>query len=76
MNHALAGDGIEAVGGFVEDEQLGAVCQGLRELDELLHAQRVGADLAVADFAQADVEQCFVRALQGFSGGRPASSAM
>ena len=71
MDHALARDGIEAVGGFVEDEKLGAVCQGLRQLDELLHAERVGVDLAIAHLAEADVEQCFVRALQRICSGQP-----
>ena len=34
-------------------------------LADLLHAQRIGAQRAVADFAQADVEERFVGALQG-----------
>ena len=48
-------------------EQPRAVRQRLGQLDELFHAQRVSADLAIANFAEADVEQRFVRALQGFA---------
>ena len=49
--------GIEAVGRLVEEQHLGAVHDRLRQLGELLHAQRVGLELAVARFAEADVEQ-------------------
>ena len=49
---------------------------GLRELGGLLHAERVSAERAVANFAEADVEEGFVRAFQGVSAGRPESSAI
>ena len=76
LNHALAGHGIEPVRRLVKNEQLGTMRQRLRQLDKLLHAQGIGADLAVANFAQAHVEQSFMRALQGLARGSPASSAM
>ena len=60
LEHALAGGGVEAIGGFVEDDEFGAVDNGLRELGHLFHAERVGADFAVARFAEADVKENFV----------------
>ena len=59
---------IEAVGGLVEKQQLGTVRDGLRQLGGLLHAERVGAQRAVADFAQAHIEEGLVRALEGMLG--------
>ena len=56
---------IEPVGRLVEEEDLRAVRESLGELGELLHAQRVGADVAVARLAQADIEEDFVRPLEG-----------
>jgi hypothetical protein len=52
------------------------VRQRLGQLDELLHAQRIGVDLAVAHLAQSYVEESLVGALQRLPDGRPASSAM
>ena len=43
---------------------------GLRQLGDLLHAERVGAERAVAHLAEADVEERFVRALEGVLGGQ------
>src|SRR5580692_7544285 len=63
-DHALARRRIEAVGGFIQNNELGSVYDGLSQFGELLHAQRIGADLAVARFAQADVEEGFVRAFK------------
>ena len=39
---------VEAVGGFVEHQQLVAASQRVRDAEALLHAQRVGADLLAA----------------------------
>ena len=65
LDHAHAGGRVEPVGGLVQKQQLGAVGDGLRQLGGLLHAQRIGAQRAVTHFAQADVEERFVGALQG-----------
>ncbi len=43
----------------------------LRQLGELLHAERVGLELAVARLAEADVEQRLVRALERGLGRQP-----
>jgi hypothetical protein len=56
---------IKPVGGLIQKQQLGTVGDGLRQLGGLLHAQRIGAQGAVAHFAQADVEEGFVGALEG-----------
>ena len=63
-DHALARGRIETVGGLVEKQQPRAVRDGLRQLGELLHAERVLLQLAVARLAQADVEQRLVRAFE------------
>src|ERR1700679_2048198 len=68
LDHALASDGIEAVGRLVKNEQAWAMRQGLGQLDELLHTQRIGVDLAVAGLAQSDVEQRFMGALKRNAG--------
>ena len=62
--------------GSSRNSSLRAVHDGLRQLGQLLHAERIGAQVAVARLAQADVEERFVRALEACSGGRPASSAI
>ncbi len=66
--------GIHAVGRLVEKQQIGIVDQRLRQLDALLHAGRVGLDVAVARFAQPDVEEHLVRPLRWRrrAAGRPA----
>ena len=53
-------------------QQLRAVNQGLGELDHLLHTGGEGPELAVSRFAETDVEEGFVRALEGRLGGQPA----
>ena len=65
-----AGGGIEAVGGLIEDQQARAVDDGLGQLGELLHAQGIGSQKAVAGFAEADVEEHFVGALERGFGGK------
>ena len=60
LDHARARGRIEAVGGLVQEQELGPMRDGLRQLGGLLHAQRIRAQRAVADFAQADVEERFV----------------
>ena len=66
--HPLARRGVEAVGRLVEEQQLRAVGDRLGELGELLHAERVGLELAVARLAEADVEQRLVRPLERRAG--------
>jgi len=68
--HAEAGWGIEAVGGFIEDDEFGAVDDGLGELGELFHAERVGAELTVAGFAEADIEEGLMSPLESGGGGQ------
>ena len=70
LDHARARGRIEPVGGLVEKQQLGPVGDGLRQLGGLLHAQRISADRPVADFAQPDIEERFMGALQGVLGGQ------
>ena len=59
--HALFG--IEAGGGFVDDEQLGIVEQSLRDADALLHASGIAAQRAFADIGEINQVQQFVDAL-------------
>ena len=63
-DHSLPREWIQPVRGLVKYQQPRAVRKCLGELDELLHAKRVGVDLAVADFAKANVEERFVRAFE------------
>ena len=65
VQHLVAPGRIEAVRGLVEEQQLGVVDEGLGQLDALLHAGGVAADLAVALLVQADVAQHFGRSLAG-----------
>ena len=64
-DHALAGGRIEPIGRFVEDDEFRTVDDGLRELGELLHAQRIGPECTVAGFAEPDIKQRLVSALEG-----------
>ena len=70
LEHLVAPLGIHAVGGLVEEQEIGIVHERLRELDALLHAGRVGLDVAVARLAEADVVEHFVRALHRVNGGQ------
>ena len=63
LEHLVAPLRVHAVGRLVEKQQVGIVHERLRELDALLHAGRVGFDVAVARLAEADVEEHLVRAL-------------
>src|SRR5205807_8227208 len=65
LDHADAGGRVQAVGGFVQEQQFGAVGDGLRQFGGLLHAERIGTQVAVAHFAQAHVKEGFVGALEG-----------
>ena len=56
--------GIHAVGRLVEDQQLRIVNDGRRQLEPLLHAGRIGFDLAIAGLAEPDVVEHFVGPLQ------------
>ena len=53
LEHLVAPLRIHAVGRLVEKQQIGIVDQRLRQLDALLHAGRVGLDVAVARLAEA-----------------------
>jgi hypothetical protein len=64
LDHADARGRVQAVGRLIQKEQFGAVGDGLGQLGGLLHAQRIGAQVAVAHLAQSNVEEGFVRALQ------------
>ena len=73
LEHLVAPFRVHAVGGFVEKQQVGIVHQRLRQLDALLHAGRIGLDVAVARLAEADVVEHLVRALHRVDRGSPAS---
>src|SRR6185312_2091340 len=64
LNHALPRNGVETVGGLVEDQQPRPMRQCLRQLGELFHPQRIAVYLAVPDLAQSNVEECFMRAFE------------
>ena len=74
LEHLVAALRVHAVGRLVEEQQVGIVDERLRQLDALLHAGRVGLDVAVARLAEADVVQHLVRALHRVdrAAGRPA----
>ena len=48
---------VEAVGGLVEDEQVGLLHQGRRDRQALLHPQRVGVDVLAGAVGQAHLGQ-------------------
>ena len=73
--HFLTSEWVESVGGFVEEEEVWPVHQGLGEFDPLFHAGRIGFDLAVAGFAEAAVFEHFVRPTEGLVGGKSAEFA-
>jgi hypothetical protein len=62
---------VETIGRLIEEQQLGPVRDGLRELGELLHPQRILFHLAITRLAQADVKQRFVRSLERGIRGQP-----
>ena len=70
LEHLVAALGVHAVGGLVEKQQVGVVHERLRQLDALLHAGRVGLDVAVARLAEADVVEHLVRALHRVGPGQ------
>ena len=70
LEHLVTAFRVHAVGRLVEEEQIGIVHQGLRELDALLHAGRVGLDVAVAGLTQTNVEQDFVSTLHRVDAGQ------
>src|SRR5437879_3972781 len=59
-DHALSRRRIEPVRRLVENQQLGPVDDRLRQLSQLLHAQRVGPQLPVACFSQSYIEESFM----------------
>ena len=60
---------VHAVGGLVEEQQVGIVHQCLGQLDALLHARGVGLEVAVARLTKAHVVEHLVRALHGIGAG-------
>src|SRR5262249_21286087 len=64
VDHALTSRRVQPIGGLVKKNQTRAVHYRLRQLRQLLHAQRVRAELSVSGFSQADVKQRLVRALE------------
>ena len=75
LEHLVAPLRVHAVGRLVEEQQVGIVDERLRQLDALLHAGRVGLDVAVARLAEADVVQHFVRALHRVDRRQPGELA-
>ena len=65
LEHLVAPFRVHAVGRLVEEQQIGIVHERLRQLDALLHAGRIGLDVAIARLAEADVVEHLVRALHG-----------
>ena len=51
----FGGDGIKAVGRFVEEEHLGVADEGTRHHEALLHALRVASDMFLFAAAEADL---------------------
>ncbi len=51
FDQALARRRIHAVGWFVQDEDFGAMRNGLRELSQLFHAERIRSHRAITRFA-------------------------
>ena len=74
VEHLVAAGGVEAVRRLVEQDDAGVVDERLSELDALLHARRIAADLAVALLEKADVAKGLRRALAG-GGAREAADA-
>jgi hypothetical protein len=75
LEHLVASLGIHPVGRLVEEEQVRIVDERLRELDALFHAGRVGLDVAVSRFAEADVVEHFMRALHRVGARQPCQLA-
>src|SRR5262245_13818821 len=63
--HFLAAPRIHSVGRLIEQQKIGIVPQGLRQLDALLHPRRIGFDVAISRLAKTDVKEDFVGALHG-----------
>src|SRR5437764_11538229 len=68
LNHAIARRRIQAVRWFIEKDQLWPMSDRLRELRKLLHAQRVRSQFAIPHFAQAYIEQRFMRPFESLVG--------
>ena len=75
LEHLVAPLRVHAVGRLVEEQQIGIVDERLRQLDALLHAGRVGLDVAVARLAEADVVEDLVRALHRVDRRQPGELA-
>ena len=75
LEHLVAPLRVHAVGRLVEEQQIGIVDQRLGQLDALLHAGRIGLDVAVARLAEADVVEDLVRPLHRVDGRQPGELA-
>ena len=73
--HLLAALGVHAVGGLVEEQQIGVVHERLGQLDPLFHAGGIGFQVAVAGLAEPDVEEHLVRPLHRVGPGQPGQLA-
>ena len=72
--HRVPAGRVEAVGRLVEQQQVRVVHQRLGQLDPLLHAGGVAADLAVALLVEADVAQRLGGPLSGARYGQARTS--
>src|SRR5450432_1624201 len=71
LQHALPSFRIKSVGGLVQQDQFWAMCNRLRQLGQLLHAQRICAYFSITRFTQPNVEERFMGALHGFVSRKP-----
>src|SRR5262249_57442666 len=56
LNHAASRCGIKAVGRLVKEKMLWSMHNGLRQLGELLHAERRNPQFSITDFPQSHAE--------------------
>ena len=68
LDHAGTGRRVQSIGRLIEEQQLRAMRNCLRQLGHLLHSQRVRPEFTIASFTQTDVIKRLVSALDGFRG--------
>ena len=61
FDHALARGRVQSIRRLIQKQQFRAMRDRLRQLHHLLHASRIGAEVPVADFAEANIEARLVR---------------
>src|SRR6185436_10032732 len=64
LDHTQARRRIETVCRFVEEDQTRSMNNRLGEFGELFHAEGIGFETSITCFAESDVKECFVGALQ------------